>query len=464
MAERITVREPMGGDSNFGAIRAVYSIKDALCYVNGGQGCAFYSRIMFGWHEQGVVRALSSALEHEQVIFGGEEAVREGLEQAVEVFHPKLIVIQNTCIPNLIGDDVEGIARMVSRRSGVKILSVNNPNYKGNMLDGYKNVVASYITNLMDKPEAIRKRSINLLGIMPGEYNWINDLRELIRMVTAIGLSVNCVLVGENTKVDDIIHAPRAEANVLVHPEVGISHAKLMEERFGTPFIDVDFPPYGMDSNQRWLMSIAEFFDLKKEAEVFIDQEMKRIGEAFIRLNAIQVSPIQMLSGKKYALEAPPYIIPAMVKFLYEDLSMVPHVVAFQELDKLSLEKLEKIAKENNFVTEIQTYGDHREFKEAIKRDYVYPWGDPFVAFGSSLLAFHFVLNGVFVPVIRFTYPVYDEAIITDRPFVGFRGVLTIAEMLHNIHSSLSLNSRYVCGYVPNPFDMAAKYISTFTE
>lgn len=430
-AERGSV-VPMGYDSHCGAIKAVYSVKDALLYVHGSVGCTFYQRCLFSMHDNFYIKMLSSGLEQKHVIFGGEQVLEEGLEKAIQVFQPELIVVQNTCIPILIGDDAEGVVKRLKEKRGIKILSSNNPNYRGNQVSGFQNVLKDYVTQLMERQGPPRERSVNLLGVMPGEYNWRADLREAKRLLRGIGLSVNATLIGYDTTVREIVQAPQAEANVFLYPEVGLPTAELMKERFGTPYLETAFPPLGISSTREWLLRIAAHFGLTGQAEALLEEEMTQMGEALSELDTGQFFPLQFLFGKNYALKANPFQIPAMVRFLYEDLSLCPTTIAFKEVDEQSLARLEKVLQENDLSPEVQTSGDHLQFFEAITRNHHYPFGDPWIVIGSTLDALELAWAGQRLPVIRFTFPVIDEALIIDHPFVGLRGVVFLIQQLYN--------------------------------
>lgn len=457
--KRAAVSAPMSQDSHMGALRAIYTVEKAAGYINGATGCTFQPRFLWSIHDNHPMRIFASGMEEMHVIYGGEELLERGLKKLIQVAHPELIVIQNTCIPALIGEDCEGIARMVSEKTGVKILSTTNPNYKGTQLDGFQNVVNRYVTDLMERPQEIRKGSVNLLGVLPGEHNWRNDLKEFHRILQALGLTVHCTLVGDKTSVREILEAPQAEVNCLVYPEAGLSTARLMEERFGTPYLETQFPPIGIDSSREWILKIAEFFGRRERAESFLEGEMEAMGRALSRLEEGQIFNLQFLFGKTYALEAMPFVIPAVVKFLREDLNMSPTTLAFQEYHEVSHARLARVLRENELSPEIQTDGDHKAFLESVKGEYArdgrYPDSRPSLVIGSTLDSLIFAFEGIRLPVLKLSYPVLDEAIITDNPFVGLRGVVTLVERVHNLIHQKYWYTGQAFGNHPDPYAVA---------
>lgn len=57
--------------------------------------------------------------------------------------------------------------------------------------------------------------------------------------------------------------------------------------------------------------------------------------------------------------------------------------------------------------------------------------------------------------MIRMAFPVLDEAIITDRPFMGLRGVVTLSELIFNAISNKAFLTDQAFGHIPNPMTIA---------
>jgi len=452
---------PMGLDCSTGAIRAVYPIRDALILCHAASGCTFNLRNFLAIHDNTLMRAPTTGMIENDVIFGGEELLDTALEKAIDVYEPELIIVHGSVIPFLIGDDIQGICQIVSQRRGVRIISLDSPNYKGNQMDGYLDVIQHYITQVMEEPKEKQPYTVNLLGVFPAEYNWRNDEEEVIRLLRALGLQIRCVLTGQNTQVADIVSAPEATLNVLFYPELGRPAAQLMEERFGIPYIDTEYPPLGIESTKDWLFRIAEFFQLEERAEEVFEQEMNRLAKALSRLSMGKFNSLEWLFGKTYSLALAPFQIPGMIKFLYEDLSMRPTTVAFREYDQTCHRLTEEVLKRYDLRAEIQTSGDIHEYIEALERDYTYPYGHPWIAFGSTIDASHLCSRGIKLPVIRMAFPVLDEAMITERPFLGLRGVVTFTELIFNALSSKVFLTDQAFGHIPHPMALAEQLAGT---
>ena len=76
--------------------------------------------------------AMSTDMQEEEIIFGGEKKLKKAIEEAIDLFHPKAIGIFSTCPVGLIGDDVHAVAReMEEKYPDVNIFGFSCEGYKG---------------------------------------------------------------------------------------------------------------------------------------------------------------------------------------------------------------------------------------------------------------------------------------------------------------------------------------------
>src|SRR5208282_2451564 len=98
--------------------------RDILQITHGPIGCGFYSwltrrnqtRPKSASDTNFMPYALSTDMQEEEIIFGGEKKLKKAIEEAVELFHPKAIGIFSTCPVGLIGDDVHSAAREMEEK------------------------------------------------------------------------------------------------------------------------------------------------------------------------------------------------------------------------------------------------------------------------------------------------------------------------------------------------------------
>ena len=105
-----------------GVWRAVAYCQGVVVIFHSPKACAHVARTMDinahfrtiadGRRENvGSVPLLSSQLEEKHSIFGGVERLESCIAFAVQEYAPQCLVIANSCVAGVIGDDVESVAR-----------------------------------------------------------------------------------------------------------------------------------------------------------------------------------------------------------------------------------------------------------------------------------------------------------------------------------------------------------------
>ncbi len=113
----------------------------------------------------------------------------------------KAISISATCPVGLIGDDINAVAKEMSAKHGIKILSFNCEGYKGvSQSAGHhiaNNKLMTDVIGTNDKP--VKEYSLNLLG----EYNIGGDEWEITRVLHKIGYNIVSTMTG-NGSIEEI--------------------------------------------------------------------------------------------------------------------------------------------------------------------------------------------------------------------------------------------------------------------
>ncbi len=75
--------------------------------------------------------AMSTDMQEEQIVFGGEKKLAQAIREAYAIFKPKAIAILSTCPVGLIGDDVHAVARQMKEELGINVVGFSCEGYKG---------------------------------------------------------------------------------------------------------------------------------------------------------------------------------------------------------------------------------------------------------------------------------------------------------------------------------------------
>jgi nitrogenase molybdenum-iron protein alpha chain len=259
--------------------------RDILQITHGPIGCGFYSWLTRRNQTRPptddapnyMPYALSTDMQEENIIFGGEKKLKKAIEEAIAIFHPKALGIFSTCPVGLIGDDVHAVAReMEAKYPDVNIFGFSCEGYKGvSQSAGHhiaNNKVFTDVVGLMD----IKKEGdfrVNMLG----EYNIGGDAFELERLFEACGITLHSTFSG-NSNYEEFASAHTADLNVVMcHRSINYL-AEMMDKKYGIPWFKVNF--IGAEASAKSLIKIAKYFgnaELVARTEKFCEDEMAKI-------------------------------------------------------------------------------------------------------------------------------------------------------------------------------------------
>jgi nitrogenase molybdenum-iron protein alpha chain len=277
------------------------TLRDTVVVVHGPVGCGFWSINGYG-ATRGMKRLrdsaqnstvwVSSNLDEVDVISGGEKKLREALLYADREWHPQAIVVASSCVPALIGDDVDMILDEMRRDVSADLVSVNCEGFKTKLMATAYDAVYNGILKNLTKKKIERENYIvpNKLDDIVWEYtkahtvNVFNvgsmgrpDELELQRLLNALELNVNFLPCF--SRPEDFRRVLDAALNVSICGTHDDYYVKHIHEEYGIPYI-IDTMPVGRKATSRWLMNIAKHFKLEKEAALLIEKEDAALNAA----------------------------------------------------------------------------------------------------------------------------------------------------------------------------------------
>lgn len=227
------------------------------------------------------VPIVSSQLEEKHAIFGGAERLMQCIAAVVKDEEPKCIVIANSCLAGVIGDDVESIAREAEERFGIPIVTVSTYGFlDGEYYQGYLEA-ADNIAKRFFKKQKQEANTALLFGDSggPGGQYALETKRLLAELgVTVIGQYPGYI------PFDALGDAAKAAALIVLGGR-GQSHEKMMrlaerfKERYGFSYIK-DCYPVGWDQTKKWIREAGVLFDCQEKASQLIEKEEERIRRA----------------------------------------------------------------------------------------------------------------------------------------------------------------------------------------
>jgi nitrogenase molybdenum-iron protein alpha/beta subunit len=271
------------------AFQVINGIRHMAPVIHGPKGCTYSvasAYKMRGCEYRGVpLEPTSCTAQNEaDVVYGGEGKLLEAVKEADQRFHPDLIVILSCCCSGIIGDDVETIAQIAAQEVNAQVLAIRSEGFGGDFRSGYEDAFKA-LMDLMEPRGEIMQDTINIIGAREGPTytEWVQDLNELERLVSAIGVKINGVLCG-GCSVDQIRRAASAELNASWCYDWGQKLGDLMEARFGIPYARTG-QPYGPAATEEWIMGVATPLGREKQAQEVIHREMAAVADS---LDALQ--------------------------------------------------------------------------------------------------------------------------------------------------------------------------------
>jgi nitrogenase molybdenum-iron protein beta chain len=252
-----------------GGQQSVLAIDRAIPIVHGGPGCSgkIFSGMSFFNGFQGSGYAGGNAVPgtnscEKDIVFGGEQRLREVIDGALKVMDGDLFVVLTGCTADLVGDDT---ATVVSeyRERGVPIVHASTGGFKGYSYMGHELVVEAIIDQFLEPADEIVPNLVNVWSVIPYQDTfWAGNLKAIRELLEGIGLEVNILFGHDSGGVSSWKRIPSAAFNLVLAPWTGISIAKKLQQRFQTPFLHYPVLPIGAVETSRFLRTIAEYAHL----------------------------------------------------------------------------------------------------------------------------------------------------------------------------------------------------------
>jgi len=423
-----------------GAVGTVTALPGAVPILHSASGCAGN----FAWTQNGgsglqvggycgSLTVPSSNIGETEVVFGGEERLREQIKNTLEVIRGGLYVVMTGCVPEVIGDDIFAVVNDF-RSEGVPIVGAATGGFRGDSYWGYDLVLQSLFKDYLTKGLPKVKGRVNLWGIVPYmDPFWRGNLEGARHLLELVGLEVNSFFTPADT-LEAFQEAGSAELNIVVSDIYGQRAAARFEELHGTPFVTVPLP-VGVSASEAFLNQIADALSLDLSS---VHEVIAREKRHYYHILEPLTDCYNDLDLQRYAVVVGDanYAV-ALTRFLADDLGWLPVLTVVT--DKVREEDQPGLAGRvaglaSGFETSLVFESDTSEVLGHLNR--VWPRGggqkyynsfSPAFVVGSSLdreLAL-----SIGAPHLSVSFPVGNRAVL-DRGYTGFRGGLRLAEDL----------------------------------
>lgn len=257
--------------------------RDIVNITHGPIGCGFYSwltrrnqtRTENDSQENFIPYCFSTDMQDSNIVFGGEEKLKQAIREAYELFQPKGMAIFSTCPVGLIGDDVHRVARQMKEEfPDCNIFGFSCEGYRGvSQSAGHHIANNGLYKNLIgrnDNPKRKYKYAVNVLG----EYNIGGDAFVIEELFEKIGVDLIATMSGNST-LEQFETAHTADFSlVMCHRSINYV-AEMLETSFGIPWAKANF--IGAEATAKTLRKVGQYFgdqELMDRIEKVIEEEM----------------------------------------------------------------------------------------------------------------------------------------------------------------------------------------------
>lgn len=427
------------------AIGAMYSaaaIPGVVPITHCGPGCAdkqyvslaFYNGFQGGGFSGGAVPP-SANISEKEVVFGGNERLKELIQASVKIMDADLFVVLTGCIPDIVGDDVPSVVSEFQQR-GVPVVYAETGGFRGNNFVGHEIVVRAIIDQFVGDYDGEKKqKTVNVWTEIPYQNTyWRGDLSEIKRVLNGIGLTVN-ILFGHDSKgISEWREIPRAAFNLVVSPWVGLGIAEHLKEKYEQPYLHVPAIPIGAMETTEFLRKVSEFAGLdlikteefiKKEEELYY-KYMEDFSDFYSEYWWGVPARFAVVSDSAYNL--------AITKFLVRQLGLisVKQIITENTPEEYKEQIREQFRKIDDDVSlEVEFLEDGYQIEQALRS----APEKPAIIFGTTWdrdIAKELKGN-----IVEIGFPSSYEVVLS-RAYAGYRGALSIIEKIFTAAISAS--------------------------
>jgi nitrogenase molybdenum-iron protein beta chain len=214
----------------------------------------------------------TSAITETEIVFGGNDRLREEIGATLELIDGQLYVVATGCMTEMIGDDTRGVTADFAA-DGKPVIAVSTPSFKGDSYAGYEIALNGIFNDYLRHTEKKNAKLVNIFGIVPAYDPFFRgDLEEMARLIRSLGLEANTFFTPDQT-FENVKSASSAALNIVFSRVWGTSFAEEFEKTHGTPFWTTELP-IGPEATDEFLLRLAERVKVPKQrAKNLIERE-----------------------------------------------------------------------------------------------------------------------------------------------------------------------------------------------
>ena len=254
------------GPPHVGAMRIATAMEGVHYVLHAPQGDT-YADLLFTMIERLQKRPPVTYTTFQARDLGGDtaELFKTAARQAFERFAPQAMLVGSSCTAELIQDDPGGLCKALDLP--VPVVALELPSYQRKENWGASETFYQLVRHLSkprsEVPQEGRAPSCNILGPSALGFRHRDDLAEIRKLLTDMGIAIN-VVAPQSATPADLARLADADFNVVLYPEIARLSAQWLERSYGQPFSKTI--PIGVGATRDFVREVAGLAGLDAEA------------------------------------------------------------------------------------------------------------------------------------------------------------------------------------------------------
>lgn len=220
-----------------GVCSALYEL-GGMVVIHDPSGCnsTYNTHDEIRWYNQDSLIFISGLTEIDAVM-GNDEKFLSDIKEAAGELHPKFIALVSSPIPFMNGTDFPALAKVLETETGIPAFAVPTNgmhDYVYGAGKALEEIARRFVSEQMEDRNG-SERTVNLLGATPLDFGPISKVEELKKNLEQYGWKVISTWAMEDS-LEDLAQAGKAEMNLVIS-SVGLRAAKMLKEKYGTPYV-----------------------------------------------------------------------------------------------------------------------------------------------------------------------------------------------------------------------------------
>jgi light-independent protochlorophyllide reductase subunit B len=417
------------GPAHIGTLRVASSFKNVHAIMHAPLGDDYFNvmRSMLE-RERDFTPVTASIVDRHVLARGSQEKVVENITRKDKEENPDLIILTPTCTSSILQEDLQNFVNRAGLESKSDVILADVNHYRVNELQAadrtLEQIIRFYLEKARSKNDLVIKKtekpSANIIGVFTLGFHNQHDCRELKRLLTDLGISINEILP-EGGSVTNIKNLPNAWFNLVPYREVGLMAANYLQNEFDMPYVGIT--PMGLLDTEnciREIINIVKNEDLSYDFdfESYIDNQTRFISQAAWFSRSIDC---QNLTGKKAVVFGDATHAASMTKILAREMGI--RVSCSGTYCKHDADWFREQV--DGFCDEVLITDDHTQVADMIARV------EPAAIFGTQME--RHIGKRLDIPCGVISAPVHIQNFpLGFRPFLGYEGTNQISDLVYN--------------------------------